>query len=141
MATSMRTSTLQTLGLGSVLEIFERGRLPAEAGSLVDEVFGPSNDRGSLVISGANGIVGAGKVMQFASRLQRFGVTIVGLANLPGTVPRTSSQLYANNIVHFLNHLLEDGALKLDLEDEVVHAPLVAHKGEVTNERVREALS
>ncbi len=79
MATSIRTPTLETLGLGTVLEIFERGRLPVDTGALVDEVFGPSNDRGSMVISGANGIVGAGKVMQFASRLEPFGVTIVGL--------------------------------------------------------------
>jgi enoyl-CoA hydratase len=79
MATSLRTPTLETLGLGTVLGIFERGRLPVETGTLVDEVFGPSNDRGSMVISGANGIVGAGKAMQFGSRLEPFGITIVGL--------------------------------------------------------------
>jgi enoyl-CoA hydratase/carnithine racemase len=75
----LRPSTLESLGLGSTLSIFQRGRLPAETASLVDEVFGPSSARGSLVISGANGIVGAGKAMQFASRLQPFGVAVVGL--------------------------------------------------------------
>jgi len=79
MATSMRTPTLETLGLGTVLQIFERGRLPVAASDAVDEVFGPANDRGSMVISGANGIVGAGKAMQFGSRLEPFGITIVGL--------------------------------------------------------------
>lgn len=79
MATTLRPSTLETLGLGTVLGIFERGRLPVEAGALVDEVFGAANTRGALVISGANGIVGAGKVMQLGSRLQPFGVPIVGL--------------------------------------------------------------
>jgi enoyl-CoA hydratase/carnithine racemase len=79
MATTMRTPTLETLGLGSVLEIFERGRLPLDASTLVDRVFGPASDRGALVISGANGIVGAGKVMQLGSRLQPFGVPSVGL--------------------------------------------------------------
>jgi enoyl-CoA hydratase/carnithine racemase len=79
MATSLRTPTLETLGLGSVHEIYAHGRLPVEAGSLVDEVFGPASSRGSMVISGANGIVGAGKAMQFGSRLEPFGVTIVGL--------------------------------------------------------------
>jgi len=79
MATSMRTPTLETLGLGSVLEIYKRGSLPVETSSLVDEVFGSGRHRGSMVISGANGIVGAGKAMQFASRLQPFGITIVGL--------------------------------------------------------------
>ena len=76
---SMRAPTIDSLGLGSVLDIYRRGRLPVETADLVDEVFGPANSRGSLVISGANGIVGAGKAMQFASRLQPFGVAIVGL--------------------------------------------------------------
>ncbi len=79
MATAMRPSTLGTIGLGTVLEIFQRGRLPADTGTLVDQVFGPSANRGSLVISGANGIVGAGKVMQLGARLQPYGVSIVGL--------------------------------------------------------------
>lgn len=75
----MRTHTLETLGLGTPLAAFKRGRMPADVATLVDQVFGPASDRGSLVISGANGIVGAGKMLQFASRLQPYGVTVVGL--------------------------------------------------------------
>ena len=76
---SMRQSTLETLGLGSVLEIFRNGRLPVDAGKLVNRVFGEPGKRGSLVVSGANGIVGAGKVMQLGSRLEPYGVRVVGL--------------------------------------------------------------
>ncbi|NOZ00877.1 MAG: hypothetical protein GXP54_03185 [Deltaproteobacteria bacterium] len=83
MATYLREPTLKTLGLGSVIDIFAGGRLPATAGELVDRVFGPAGDRGSLVISGANGIVGAGKTMQLGSRLLPYGVRIVGL-DFPG---------------------------------------------------------
>ena len=39
--------------------------------------------RGALVISGANGIVGAGKTMQLGSRLVPYGVPVVAL-DLPG---------------------------------------------------------
>ncbi len=78
-ATAMRQPTLQTLGLGGVLDILRNGRLPADAGGLVERVFGPPGQRGSLVISGANGIVGAGKTMQLGSRLQPFDVRIVAL--------------------------------------------------------------
>ncbi|MBI5710663.1 MAG: hypothetical protein HZC42_10225 [Candidatus Eisenbacteria bacterium] len=81
---AMRQPTLQTMGLGNVSDIFRRGALPADAGELVDRVFGKSNERGSLVISGSNGIVGAGKTMQLGSRLQPFGVRMVGL-DFPGT--------------------------------------------------------
>ncbi len=79
MIKTLRESTLATLGLGSVLEIFRQARLPAQAGDLVERVFGPQEGRGSLVISGANGIVGSGKTMQLGSRLQPFGVPIVAL--------------------------------------------------------------
>ncbi|MHC5016125.1 MAG: class I SAM-dependent methyltransferase, partial [Planctomycetota bacterium] len=83
MSKAMRQTTLETMGLGTALEIFRQGRLPADAGELVDKVFGPPGSRGSLVISGANGIVGAGKAMQFGSRLLPYDVRIVGL-DFPG---------------------------------------------------------
>ena len=79
----MRQSTLETLGLGSVLEIFQKGKLPITADELVDRVFGESGNRGALVISGANGIVGAGKAMQLGSRLEPYGVPIIAL-DFPG---------------------------------------------------------
>ncbi len=83
MATSMRRPTLETLGLGTVLEVFQRGQLPAAAEDLVEQVFGDARNRGSLVISGANGIVGAGKAMQLGARLRPFDVPVVAL-DFPG---------------------------------------------------------
>ncbi|HSQ59599.1 MAG TPA: enoyl-CoA hydratase-related protein [Acidobacteriota bacterium] len=82
-AGAMRQPTLATMGLGGVLDIFRRGRLPVETSDLVDRVFGPAGDRGSLVISGASGIVGAGKAMQLGSRLQPYDVRIAAL-DFPG---------------------------------------------------------
>lgn len=75
----MRQSTLETLGLGNVLSIFESGKLPVQTEELVDKVFGKAENRGAMVISGANGIVGAGKLMQFGVRLKQYGVPIVAL--------------------------------------------------------------
>ena len=76
---SLRQTTLQVLGLGPVLDIFRKGKLPVDEMGLVDSVFGPAEDRGSLVISGGNGIVGSGKAMQLGSRLLKYGVPIVTL--------------------------------------------------------------
>ncbi|MEE9443593.1 MAG: hypothetical protein V3V99_13090 [candidate division Zixibacteria bacterium] len=80
---AMRKSTLETMGLGSVLEIFQSGKLPARADELVDQVFGNSGNRGALVISGANGIVGAGKTMQLGSRLMPYNIPVACL-DFPG---------------------------------------------------------
>src|SRR5688572_28867731 len=79
----LRQSTLETLGLGSVIDIFTRGDLPVRTAELVDQVFGPVGARGSLVISGASGTVGSGKAMQLGSRLEPYGVPIVAL-DFPG---------------------------------------------------------
>jgi enoyl-CoA hydratase/carnithine racemase/3-hydroxyacyl-CoA dehydrogenase len=87
----MRLSTLQTLGLGTVIDIFEKGRLPVEAGELVDNIFGPEGKRGALVVSGANGIVGAGKIMQLGSRLRPFDVPVVAL-DFPGSADGIGQQ-------------------------------------------------
>jgi len=83
MTQTLREPTLQTMGLGTVIDIFRNAGLPANTPELVDEVFGAEGQRGSLVISGANGIVGAGKTMQLGSRLQPYGVPVVAL-DLPG---------------------------------------------------------
>lgn len=79
MIKSMRQSTIETLGLGSVLNIFENGKLPVESSTLVDKIFGDINNRGAMVISGANGIVGAGKLMQLGVRLDPFDIPIIAL--------------------------------------------------------------
>jgi enoyl-CoA hydratase/carnithine racemase/3-hydroxyacyl-CoA dehydrogenase len=80
--TAMRPSTLSGLGLGSVHDLVRNGS-PVAAADLVDQVFGPPTDRGAFVVSGANGIVGAGKIMQLGSRLEPFGVPIAAL-DFPG---------------------------------------------------------
>ncbi|NKB90352.1 MAG: hypothetical protein GKS06_19265 [Acidobacteria bacterium] len=79
MTTTLRQTTLETIDLGTVRDIFANGALPVSVDGAVDAVFGPADSRGALVISGANGIVGSGKAMQFGSRLQPYGVPIVAL--------------------------------------------------------------
>ena len=58
-------------------------------------------------------------------------VTIVGLTNLPSTMPYHASQLYSRNVVALLTHLVEDGDLKLDWSDEITAGACVAGKQEV----------
>ena len=79
MTETLRQPTLATLGLGDTIDIFRAGRMLVSASDLVDVIFGPADDRGSLVISGANGIVGSGKTMQLGSRLEPYGVRVVAL--------------------------------------------------------------
>ncbi len=79
MTEAMRQSTLETLGLPGPLAILREGRLPAPPGGQVEAIFGPASARGCLAISGANGIVGAGKAMQLGARLEPHGVRVAAL--------------------------------------------------------------
>src|ERR1700723_4138522 len=66
------------------------------------------------------------------------GVTIIGRFNLASTVPYHASQMYARNIAAFILHLIQDGKLRLDLNDEIIRSTLVTRGGELVNARVRE---
>ena len=68
------------------------------------------------------------------------GVTLIGWTNLPSFAPSHASQMYAKNVTTFLDHLLEEGRLKLDLEDEITAGTLVTHEGRILNERIQELL-
>ncbi|WP_298128001.1 Re/Si-specific NAD(P)(+) transhydrogenase subunit alpha [Brevundimonas sp.] len=65
------------------------------------------------------------------------GVQIVGWSNLPGRIASDASALYARNLAAFLGLLVKDGALTLDLEDEILKAAVVTHGGTVVHEGVR----
>jgi H+-translocating NAD(P) transhydrogenase subunit alpha len=56
------------------------------------------------------------------------GVTIVGLLNLPSTMPTHASQLYARNVMALLQHLAPEGELKLDWEDEITAGACVTRE-------------
>jgi NAD(P) transhydrogenase subunit alpha len=68
------------------------------------------------------------------------GVTIVGTVNLAGTVPFHASQLYAKTLSTFFLHLVKDGKLQLNMDDEITRETLVTRGGEVVHPRVLEAL-
>ena len=69
------------------------------------------------------------------------GVTIIGWFNLASSVPYHASQMYSRNLSAFLMHLVKDGKLRLDTNDEIIRETLLTHGGEVVNKRVREFFS
>lgn len=65
------------------------------------------------------------------------GVSIVGYTNLPGRIAADASALYARNLAAFVGLMLKDGAVTLDLEDEILKAAVVTHCGAVVHEGVK----
>jgi NAD(P) transhydrogenase subunit alpha len=67
----------------------------------------------------------------------RHGVLIAGPLNLPSTLAFHTSQMYARIATNYLTHLLKDGQIRLDLEDELTRGPLVTRAGEIVHETVK----
>ncbi len=68
------------------------------------------------------------------------GVTILGPTNLPAEIPQHASQMFAKNIATFLQHLVKDGALHINLQDEITRETLITRGGDVVHPKVRELL-
>jgi NAD(P) transhydrogenase subunit alpha len=68
------------------------------------------------------------------------GVTIMGPVNLPSALPRDASQLYASNVSAFLKLIVQNGEIKINLDDQIIRETLVTHGGQVVNPRVRDLL-
>ena len=68
------------------------------------------------------------------------GVTILGPTNPASDIPFHASQMYAKNVVTFLLHLVKDGQIKIDAQDEITREVLVTRGGDVVHARVRDLL-
>lgn len=73
--------------------------------------------------------------------VERHGVTIIGLLNLPSTIPVHASQMYAKNIQNLLALLIDkDGSLSFDMNDEIVRGTIITQNGEVLHEGTKARL-
>ncbi len=68
------------------------------------------------------------------------GIKILGLLNVPASVPLDASRMYARNMLTFLNHITKDGQLNLDFSDEITGGTCITHEGKIVHEAVRKAL-
>jgi NAD(P) transhydrogenase subunit alpha len=103
---------------------------------LMEEAAVNGMKRGSIVIDLAGSTGGNVTLSKTDEVVERAGVTILAPTNLPATVPVHASQLYSRNLTAFLNLLIKDGELNIDLNDDVVGPSCVTHAGEVVNQRV-----
>jgi NAD(P) transhydrogenase subunit alpha len=96
---------------------------------------------GSVIVDLAAERGGNCELTRPGEKIVEHGVTIIGWFNLASSVPYHASQMYARNVSAFLMHLMKDGKLRLDTNDEIIRETLVTQSGEVVNKRVREFFS
>ncbi len=95
---------------------------------------------GSVIVDLAAETGGNVELTEAGKDVEVGGVTIIGTRNVPSTMPLHASQLYARNVANLLLHLVKDGAIVLDFEDEITKGSCVTHAGEIVNERAKQAI-
>jgi len=85
---------------------------------------------GSVIVDLAAETGGNCELTQPGEVVERDGVTLVGLTNLPSTMPYHASMLYSRNVQALLLHLAPGGELNLDWNDEITAGACVAGKQE-----------
>jgi NAD(P) transhydrogenase subunit alpha len=113
-----------------------------KAPQLVSEEMVRSMKRGAVIVDLAVDSGGNCALAVPGQIAVKHGVTIVGISNLPATVPLQASELYARNVLALVKLMLEkDGALKADLSDEVLAGCLLTHGGEIKHAATAAALT
>ena len=110
------------------------------APKLIPESMVNSMKPGSIIMDLASENGGNCELTKKDEIITHNGVTIDGSSNIPGSMPVHASELYAKNITAFLTYMIEDGELKLNLDDEIISGSMYTHLGEITHEPTQEAI-
>jgi NAD(P) transhydrogenase subunit alpha len=102
---------------------------------LVSEDMVRTMKPGSVIVDMAVEQGGNCPLSEFGKTVVRYGVRIVGPANLPAELATDSSALFARNLLNFITPMVdkETKALKIDLADEVVKGTLVTQNGQIVH--------
>ncbi len=121
--------------------IITSAQVPGRAAPLlVTEEAVAGMKRGSVIIDLAGASGGNCAFTKPDEAVNHEGVTILAPLNLAATVPVHASQLFSRNVTAFLALLIDNGELRVNLEDDILGPSCVAHAGKALNPRVAAAL-
>jgi NAD(P) transhydrogenase subunit alpha len=93
---------------------------------------------GGVIIDLAAERGGNCELTQADQRIVVHDITILGPTNIAADVPNHASQMLGNNVVKFLLNMIKNGALELNMDDEIIRDTLVVRDGQITNQRIKD---
>ena len=96
---------------------------------------------GSVIVDLAAEQGGNCALTEPGNEVVKYGVTIIGRLNLPSRLAVHASQMYSRNMEKLLLHLMGDGGLKINLQEEITAGCVITQGGEVVHPKVKELLS
>lgn len=107
--------------------ITEAGLEAMRPGSVIVDLAAPNGGNCAATVGGET--------------VEHAGVTVLGPLDLASEMPLHASEMYARTVAALVEEFAEDGAFRIDLEDEIQQSAVVTHAGEIVNARVRTLLS
>lgn len=84
---------------------------------------------GSVIVDLAAESGGNCELTRAGETVNHNGVLIVGPVNVPAMLPAHASQMLSRNVLTFVQHISKDGAMNIDLNDEITGAMAMTHAG------------
>jgi NAD(P) transhydrogenase subunit alpha len=95
---------------------------------------------GSIIVDLAAEQGGNCELTRAGTTVTKHGISIMGVVNLPATIPVHASQMYSKNVVNLFQTLYPKGATAPAFDDEVTRGCCITHDGAVKNDAVRSSL-
>lgn len=86
---------------------------------------------GAVIVDLAAETGGNCEVTRAGETIVHGGVSVIGAVNLPSSVPHHASLMFSKNVLTLLQHLIKDGNITLNLDDEITGPMCLAHAGAV----------
>ena len=110
------------------------------APKLITDEMVASMKPGSVIVDLASEAGGNVEGTEPGKVVDSHGVTIMGFTNLPAMMPAHASQMYAKNIQTLVKHLVKDGSVQLNFDDEITRGATITHDGKVVHAGTAKAL-
>ncbi len=95
---------------------------------------------GAVIIDLAGDGGGNTPLSQPGEEVDTHGVLIVTPLNVPSRLAEHASELYAKNLLNFLELIVKEGELDLNFDDDIVAGACLTHAGEIRHEATKKAL-
>ncbi|MFC4665207.1 NAD(P) transhydrogenase subunit alpha [Falsiporphyromonas endometrii] len=129
-------STIQEMDI-----VFCSALIPGKiAPIIIDEETVKGMKRGSVIVDISIDQGGNCSLTPAGDIVEKHHVTLMGVKNIPGLLPTSSTWMFSNNLYNLVKYLVKDGKVVLDRQDEVIAKSLVCIDGELVHVGAREAM-
>ena len=96
---------------------------------------------GSVIVDLAAEGGGNCELTEIGKTITYKGIKIYGPENVPSMVGNHASELYSKNLQNFLELLINEEGINIDLEDEIITESLITHGGEIYHPKIKERIT